>query len=61
MSSNKLIGGLIGFLIGMLLGLQMCTSCHGGEASKFDFSFGAILGLIGAILGAIIAKEEKDK
>lgn len=60
MSINKLIGAAIGFMIGMLLGLQMCSSCHRGRTAPIDFEFGAVLGIICAISGAIIAKD-KDK
>jgi uncharacterized protein YacL len=62
MSNNKLIGAAIGFMIGMLLGLQMCSSCnHSGRIAPISFEFGAILGIICAILGAIIAKDKKDE
>lgn len=61
MSKNKLIGASIGFMIGMLLGLQMCSSCHRGRIAPIDFQFGAILGIICAISGAIIAKDKKEK
>ena len=64
MSNNKLIGAAIGFMIGMLLGLQMCSSCRGssrGGPAPIDFQFGAILGIICAISGAIIAKDKKDE
>ncbi len=62
MSKNKLIGAAIGFMIGMLMGLQMCSSCRGSSrTAPIDFQFGAILGIICAISGAIIAKDEKGK
>lgn len=63
MSNNKLIGAAIGFMIGMLLGLQMCSSCRGRSSgiAPIDFQFGAILGIICAISGALIAKDKKDE
>ena len=62
MSNNKLIGAAIGFMIGMLLGLQMCSSCNqSGRIAPISFQFGAILGIICAISGAIIAKDKKEK
>jgi uncharacterized membrane protein YeaQ/YmgE (transglycosylase-associated protein family) len=59
MSNNKLIGAAIGFMIGMLLGLQMCG--RRGDYNDIGFIFSVILGFIGAISGALIAKEDKDK
>lgn len=60
MSNNKLIGAAIGFMIGMFLGLQMCSR-SGSSFKIIDFSFGAILGFMCAISGALIAKDKKDK
>lgn len=60
MSQNKIYGAVIGFIIGLLLGLQMCSSCnHNGGIAPISYDFGIILGIICAILGAIIAKDEK--
>ena len=59
MSNNKLIGAAIGFMIGMLLGLQMCGRRNGDNT--LAFSFAAILGVICAISGALIAKDKKDE
>lgn len=59
MSSNKLIGAGIGFMIGMLLGLQMCGRRNGDNT--LAFSFAAILGVLCAISGALIAKDKKNE